>query len=140
MNNTVFHLFGSTAALRYAEQYLRARGYTVSAVPDQTVTHLLLPSPSFESNGLVKGSGHIEDVLKLLPENITVIGGNLNSYKPLAGKSIDLLQDPMYLAENAAITADCAIRIAGNNLPIVFDGCPILIIGWAGSGNVLPAS
>jgi len=134
MNNTVFHLSGSTAALRYAEQYLSDRGYTISSGPSHIVTHLLLPVPSFDSGGIIKGGGHIEDALKLLSEDITVIGGNIPL---LAQKSIDLLQDSLYLAENAAITADCAIRIAGNNLPVVFDGCPILVIGWGRIGKCL---
>jgi len=101
------------------------------------VTHLLLPVPSFDSDGIIKGGGRIEDILKLLPENVTVIGGNLQSSALSAKKCIDLLQDPLYLAENAAITADCAIRIAGNNLPIVFDRCPILVIGWGRIGKCL---
>lgn len=137
MNNTVFHLSGSTAALRYAEQYLSDRGYTISSGPSHIVTHLLLPVPSFDSGGIIKGGGHIEDTLKLLPEDVTVIGGNLLNSGLSAPKSIDLLQDPLYLAENAAITADCAIRIAGNNLPVVFDGCPILVIGWGRIGKCL---
>ena len=137
MNNTVFHFSGSTAALRYAEQYLSDRGYTVSTEPSPAVTHLLLPVPSFDPGGIIKGGGHIEDTLRLLPENITVIGGNLQNFALSAKKCIDLLQDPLYLAENAAITADCAIRIVGNNLPVVFDGCPILVIGWGRIGKCL---
>ena len=137
MNNIVFHLSGSTAALRYAEQYLSDRGYIISAKPSHAVTHLLLPIPSFDSNGLIKGGGHIEDTLRLLPEDITIIGGNLQKTSLAEVNCIDLLQDPRYLAENAAITADCAIRIAGNNLPVVFDGCPILVIGWGRIGKCL---
>lgn len=137
MNNTVFHLSGSTAALRYAEQYLSDRGYTISAEPSHIVTHLLLPVPSFDSGGIIKGGGHIEDTLRLLPEGITVIGGNLLNSGLSAKNSIDLLQDPLYLAENAAITADCAIRIAGNNLSVIFDGCPVLVIGWGRIGKCL---
>ena len=137
MNNIVFHLSGSTAALRYAEQYLSDRGYAISTEPSQTVTYLLLPVPSFDSGGVIKGGGRIEDILKLLPENVTVIGGNLQNSALSTKKCIDLLQDPLYLAENAAITADCAMRIAGNNLPVVFDGCPILVIGWGRIGKCL---
>ena len=137
MNNTVFHLSGSNAALRYAEQYLSGWGYAISPEPSASVTHLLLPVPSFDPNGIIKGGGHIEDTLKLLPEDITVIGGNLQIPGLSAKKCIDLLQDPLYLAENAAITADCAIRIAGNNLPVIFDDCPILVIGWGRIGKCL---
>lgn len=137
MNNIVFHLSGSTAALRCAAQYLADRGYTISTEPSHAVTHLLLPVPSFDPDGIIKGGGHIENTLKLLPENVTVIGGNLQNSALSTKNCIDLLLDPLYLAENAAITADCAIRIAGNNLPVVFDGCPILVIGWGRIGKCL---
>ena len=137
MNNTVLHLAGNTAALRFAEQYLADRGYALSPEPSEAVTHLLLPVPSFDPSGSIKGGGNIEDILKLLPKNITIIGGNLGNTALSAGKRIDLLQDSIYLAENAAITADCAIRIAGNNLSIVFDRCPILVIGWGRIGKCL---
>ncbi|MBQ2785890.1 MAG: hypothetical protein IJF02_05255 [Oscillospiraceae bacterium] len=137
MNNTVFHFSGSTAALRHAEQYLSDRGYTISAEPTHAVTHLLLPVPSFDPGGIIKGGGLLEDTLKLLPEDVTVIGGNLQNSALSAKNCIDLLQDTLYLAQNAAITADCAIRIAGNNLPVVFNGCPILVIGWGRIGKCL---
>lgn len=137
MNDTVFLLSGRTPALRYAEQYLSARGYSVSLKPSQTVTHLLLPVPSFDSGGFLKGGGNIEDILRHLPEDVCVIGGNLQHPALSTKRCIDLLQDPFYLAKNAAITADCAVRIAGSSLPVIFDGCPILVIGWGRIGKCL---
>ena len=137
MNNTVFHFSGSTAALRFAAQYLSDRGYTVCEKPSPAVTHLLLPVPSFDPDGLIKGGGDLNDTIRLLPQNVTVIGGNLQACPLSEECAIDLLRDPLYLSENAAITADCAIRIAGNNLPVVFDKCPVLVIGWGRIGKCL---
>lgn len=137
MNRTVFHLSGNTDALRYAGKYLSDRGYKITSDPSQEATHLLLPVPSFEAGDLIKGGRHLEDVLSLVPENITVIGGNLQNAAPPGRNCIDLLRDPQYLAQNAAITADCAIRIAGSNLPVVFDGCTTLVIGWGRIGKCL---
>lgn len=137
MNRTVFHLSGNTDALRYAGKYLSDRGYEITSDPSQEVTHLLLPVPSFEAGDLIKGGRHLEDVLSLLPDNITIIGGNLQNAALPGRNCIDLLRDPQYLAQNAAITAECAIRIAGNNLPVVFDGCPMLVIGWGRIGKCL---
>jgi dipicolinate synthase subunit A len=54
-------------------------------------------------------------------------------------EGIDLLQDARYLAENAAITADCAIRLAGQGLKTVFRGLPVLVIGWGRIGKCLAA-
>lgn len=139
MNKTILYPAGNTAALRYACQELSDRGVEVVSVPTSNVTHLILPVPSFEANGEIKGGGVLEDILADLPQDVTVIGGNLKHPALHNYKTIDLLQDPIYVSENAAITADCAIRIAGNNLPLVFKDCPILIIGWGRIGKCLAA-
>lgn len=101
------------------------------------MTHLLLPVPSFETDGRIRGGGVLEHILADLPEEITVIGGNLNHPALTGYRKIDLLQDEEYTARNAAITADCAIRVAGTHLPVVFEGCPVLIIGWGRIGKCL---
>ena len=139
MNKTIIYPAGNTAALTYACRNLSDRGVEIANSPAAKVTHLLLPVPSFDADGRIKGCGHPESVLADLPKNITVIGGNLTHPALQAYKTIDLLQDPTYVAVNAAITADCAIRIAGNNLPVVFQDCPVLIIGWGRIGKCLAA-
>lgn len=137
MNGITFYLSGYTAAIRFAGKYLRNFGQNIAPAPTKEVTHLLLPVPSFEANGSIKGGGDLSQTLLTLPEQVTVIGGNLDCTLLQGRNTIDLLQDPLYLAENAAITADCAIRIAASNLPVVFQGCPILIIGWGRIGKCL---
>lgn len=113
------------------------RGILVVDRPDMDVTHLLLPVPSFDDTGRIRGGGVLEHILAELPENITVIGGNLDHPMLAAYLKLDLLHDPYYLAENAAITADCAMRIAGNNLPTVWKDCPVLVLGWGRIGKFL---
>ena len=115
------------------------RGFTVTDRPAPDVTHLLLPVPSFDANGRIRGSSIPEHLLGELPDSITVIGGALDHPILNGYAKLDLLQDPGYLAENAAITADCAIRIAANRLKTVFKGCPMLIIGWGRIGKCLSA-
>lgn len=137
MNNTIIFTAGNTPALRITKEALCERGVIVTDIPAPDVTHLLLPVPSFEADGRIKGGGMIEHILTDLPEHITVIGGLLHHPFLTGYKTIDLLTDPYYLAQNAAITADCAIRIAGKQLPIVFHGCPMLIIGWGRIGKCL---
>lgn len=137
MNTAIFYTAGDTAALQAARQNLLDRGITVVDQPAPDVTHLLLPVPSFEPDGRIKGGGVLEHILTDLPENLCVIGGNLQ-HPALMGYNVwDLLHDPYYLAENAAITADCAIRIAAGKLPAVFTDCPILVIGWGRIGKCL---
>lgn len=139
MNAVILYTAGDTAALRFARQNLLDRGITVvdRCAPD--VTHLLLPVPSFEADGRIKGGGVLEHILSDLPDRVHIIGGNLQ-HPALAGHpTTDLLKDPLYLAQNAAITADCAIRTAGALLPVVFKDCPILVIGWGRIGKCLAA-
>jgi dipicolinate synthase subunit A len=137
MNNAIFCTAGHSGALEYAQKALADRGIHFIHRKDPDVTHLLLPVPSFEADGRIKGGGILENILADLPEDLTVIGGNL-CHPILQGyKTIDLLQDPLYLAQNAAITADCAIRVAGAHLPTVFRDCPVLVIGWGRIGKCL---
>lgn len=107
--------------------------------PSTDVSHLLLPIPSFEADGRIRGGGILEHILADLPEDITVVGGNLHHTALSGYRTIDLLQDGRYLAQNAAITADCAIRVAVQKLPVVLEGCPILVLGWGRIGKCLAA-
>lgn len=139
MGGITFFLSGDTSALRYAGDFLRKKGASIANTPSPEVTHLLLPVPSLDGKGLIRGGGAPEAILSQLPPQVVVMGGMLNhpAFEPYA--SFDFLQDACYLAENAAITADCALHILGNQLPIVLTGCPILVIGWGRIGKCLAA-
>ena len=137
MRKTILYAAGNTSALQFACDFLQQHGSQIAAQPEPDVTHLLMPVPSFESDGRIKGGGVLEHILADLPENVTVIGGNLSHPALRDYKQIDLLQDPAYLAQNAAITADCAVRIAANHLPITLRNCPVLVIGWGRIGKCL---
>ena len=72
----------------------------------------------------------------MLPENVTVIGGNLN----LSEWNVwDLLKDEIYLAQNAAITAHCALKAALPYLSTTLPDTPTLIIGCGRIGKCLAA-
>lgn len=133
MKQPVFCTAGDTAALRNARNILQKLGYTVSAEPSAVVTHLLLPVPSLEADGIVKGGQKLEDVLKTLPEDVTVLGGNLPA---LPCRRIDFLRDEFYLGENAAITAQCTIRLIQQHRDRIADTA-VLIIGWGRIGKRL---
>ena len=137
MNDTIFYSAGSTSAMAFAADALRRQNISIVSAPAPDVTHLLLPVPSFEADGRIRGGGILEHILAKLPEHVCVIGGNLDHATLKSYPKIDLLQDAEYLAENAAITADCAVRIAASRLPVAFSGCPILILGWGRIGKCL---
>lgn len=128
---------GQTQALCHARELLAQQGFSFAAKPDAAVTHLLLPVPSLESDGSIKGGGDLMSLLPLLPDDITIIGGNLSHPMLADRRTWDLLQQEDYLAENAAITAHCAIKLAMQQLPCVLDGCETLVIGWGRIGKCL---
>lgn len=137
MGTHVFYLANRLPSLCAAGEALKARGYGVVERPCEGVTDVLLPVPSLNGDGTLKGGGDLNDLLSQLPKNVTVLGGFL---PPLPGyRCIDLLKDPIYLAENASITAYCALQHAMEALPVTMRNCPVLIIGWGRIGKCLAA-
>lgn len=128
---------GKTAACRYAANFLERSGISLVDHPTPEATHLLLDVPSFAADGTLRGGGELEPLLQMLPPDITVVGGNLTHPALQGYEALDLLQDADYLAENAAITADCALRVAAQQLEATFSDSPTLIIGWGRIGKCL---
>ena len=126
MSEQVFYCAGQTEALAYSVKRLQQNNIRFTNSPDKTVTHLLLDVPC-------KNIEQLPQLLSALPKAVTVIGGNL----PAGCNGIDLLQDSYYLAENANITAHCAVKLALHLLPVTLDRCPVLILGWGRIGKCL---
>ena len=123
--------------MSYCIQFIKQEGFTLVSEHCAQVTHLLLPVPSFGPDGGIVGGGNLSTLLTLLPKEITVIGGNLDRPELDYYTTIDLLQDATYLALNANITAHCALELALDQLPIILDGCPVLVIDWGRIGKCL---
>ena len=119
-------------AIRYAGEYLSEMGLQITRKAAPDISHVLLPVPSFSS-----GDEYLAHVLTDLSDDVIISGGNLNSPLLEGYAAVDFLQDPYYLAENAAITADCTLRIIKNKLTSPLSSCPILIIGWGRIGKCL---
>ena len=136
MKQVLLFPYGQTKALTYACRQLQKLGFLLADKPSQQVTHLLLPVPAFDANGHVKGTGALDPILSQLPADIAVIGGKLSCI-PDRYQKIDLLEDEVYLAENAAITAHCALKLALAQLPCTLDNCPVLVVGWGRIGKCL---
>ena len=135
MSQYIFYPATRSPALWAAGEYLKRKGYGVVNRPCESVSHLLLPVPSFEEDGTIKGGGELTSLLETLPKQVTIVGGFLPDIPE--HKTIDLLKDPEYLAGNAYITAHCAIRLAMLQLPITLRGCKVLILGWGRIGKCL---
>lgn len=137
MDNRRFYLAGHTPALQYASQALMEQGCVLASRPDHSVTHLLLPVPSFEPDGTIKGGGTLSDLLSHLSQSVVIMGGSLDRPELEAYSCIDLLKDPLYTARNANITAHCALRLAMNKLSATMEGLQVLVIGWGRIGKCL---
>ncbi len=137
MKGCCFYTAGYTAATACAVRRLQNAGIPFSSEPDPKVTHLLLPIPSLQDDGMIRGGQALSDVLDTLPKGISVFGGNLPELKGY--KVYDFLKLPTYVAENAYITAHCAVRLIMDKLPMALRGCPVLVIGWGRIGKCLGA-
>lgn len=137
MDKRLIFCAGKTKAAQFAFTYLKSSGLPVTDAPSAEVGHLLLDVPSFETSGSLRFGGSVEKLLASLPRDITVYGGNLKH--PALGdfQTVDFLQDGAYLAQNAYITAECALDVALPYLKITLRDCPALIIGWGRIGKCL---
>ena len=136
MDNVLLYTIGSSVSCQYASALLERAGIALTDHPSPEITHLLLDVPSFDAAGLLRDGTDLKALLRMLPISATIIGGNLNPEYLQDYRKIDLLQDPCYLAKNAAITAECALRAAAPYLKTTFADSPALILGWGRIDNV----
>lgn len=123
---------GITQACAQAAKLLKRAGIPITDHPTPDATGLLLDIPSFRPGG-----PDVARILTMLPPDILVIGGNLDVEELSQKRKLDLLKNEEYLAANAAITADCALRLAGQHLEATFQDTPALILGWGRIGKCL---
>ena len=122
MTETIIYFTEDSAVFRKAAEAMQNLGLCVTNTFSPEATHILLPIPQ-----------------STLPANLpitnqTIIGGNLNDSQH---KCMDLLKDEWYLSKNAMITAHIAVTLSAQQLPIVLEECPVLILGWGRIGKCL---
>ena len=139
MSKYIFYPANRAPVLQATVEALKCRGYGVVEHPCESVTHLILNVPSFDSEGNPKCGGNLEELLAHLPKNLIIVGGNIPEDRFPGYRVLDLLKDPQYLADNAAITAYCALRLAMMELPVMLRGIRVLIIGWGRISKCLAA-
>lgn len=136
MKARIFYTAGYTDALMHAVGIMQKRGCIFAEDLNSAVTDLILPTPAFDADGILKGGGVLTDILAQLPKDIAIYGGNLQNL-PKGYKAFDLLEDPFYLAENADITAHCAVKLAMTKLQVTLKNCPVLVVGWGRIGKCM---
>lgn len=141
IHDRIFCFLGGDSRMRWAETELREAGASIAEYPSDAMTHLVLPLPAFDKNGQIPQGPTLEEVLPLLHSGITVLGGKLGPQEQtLAGTGaavIDYFQDEDLTAANAAVTAEGAIQLAMDHLPVTLDGAQVLVIGWGRIGQLL---
>lgn len=125
MNSKVFTCWGDSPALPYACKKLEEAGFCRIDHPAPEIRFLLTDTPCRKS---------LETILERLPEDVTVIGGNLSAFVPKGTNCIDLLQYEPYLWQNAAITARCALRLACDLEGRTLNRLSVLIVGFGRIG------
>ena len=137
MDKRFVYCAGDTEASRFAHTYLEEAGLPIIDCAGPHIRYLLLDVPSFGENGRMRMGGDIRTLLQILPPDVTVCGGNLEHPDLQNYRIVDFLKDETYLAENAHITAECALDVALPYLPRTMRSCPVLIIGWGRVGKCL---
>jgi len=137
LKEMLFYPVGCSAACEYCAGQLQQLGYAITDHPAPEVTHLLLDVPGFRPDGLLRNGEEIRPLLRMLPPEVTVVGGRLQQPALSEHRTLDLLLDEEYQARNGAITAECALQVTAEKLPVVFSGCPVLVLGWGRIGKCL---
>lgn len=152
-----FFLIGADERQRRLAELLAQRGFCVESWPApgsapagplpaalDRVEAVLLPVPALQPGGAELRAGaplRLETVLDRLRPGAVLFGGGLSGARTLLQarpiRVLDYLEDPLFAAENAAITAEAAICIAMQRLPRTLRGCPCLVLGWGRIGVCL---
>lgn len=137
MEQLLLYPVGCTPACHAAARILKAQGIPVADHVTPEATHLLMDVPSFSGAGILKSGAALEGLLEQLSPKITLIGGMLEGQIPPGWRSMDLLKDEVYLYENAALTAACALRVTAEKTAFSLRGTPVLVVGWGRIGKHL---
>lgn len=149
-------ILGGDARQRYLAQLLQEAGFqtllfgvpglkdTVSSAEEAAVQAdaVCLPTPAVRS-GAITGLDTLTpaQLLGWLPEQAVVFGGGLGAFQTLLQKTntphYDFLQDPVLTIANAAVTAEGAVGLAMQALPITIRDARVLVTGFGRIGKGL---
>lgn len=140
----VISVFGSDARQHFLAELLIEDGFSVVYTCDIVSPGdiLLLPVPTISSDGMLRGTTTpFFQFLHSLPAKTTIWGTGLHNYSEQASvRQIQLYDYNAYedfALQNAIPTAEGAIHIAMQELPItIHNGC-FLVIGYGRIGKVL---
>ncbi len=132
MQKFSFFVHGSGPVQTAIAQSLLAGGGEPAPCPQASL--VVLGVPSLLPDGSLRFGGRLEALLEEARKDALWVGGRLE----IPGRQVlDLLKDEAYLAQNAGITAHCALRLGLTLLPRTLEGCPVAVLGWGRIGKCL---
>lgn len=141
LQNACFSFLGGDNRTPWVRACLEEAGCRVAELSDAGVTHLVLPLPAFDADGDIRGGPAFSALQGALRPGVTVLGGQLDRRRTeleATGVTVlDYFQDEVLTAANAAVTAEGALLLAMEQLPVTLEGTPALVIGWGRIGQLL---
>lgn len=149
-------VLGGDARQRYLSELLSSaqfsvRTFGVPGLPDSAPSALeaasqadavCLPTPAIAS-GAVTGLPDLTpaQLLSALPPDTVVFGGGLGTFRSLLQRTgtpyYDMLQNPALALANASVTAEGAILLALQAMPITLQDADVLLTGFGRIGKSL---
>jgi len=150
-----FAVLGGDARQTWLVRALREKGHTAGTlgVPDTEDTApdaaavlaaaecVILPMPAFSGDCVTGSRIPADSVLAALRPGMAVFGGLLGDWtEPLwdtGARIADYARDEQLAAANAVPTAEGAIRLAMEGLPVTLQGSRCLVVGFGRIGKLL---
>lgn len=139
-NQILFTFLGGDRRMQAARAVIEQAGLQTADWPSPRCTHLVLPLPAF-SGDLVREGPPLAQVLPELGPDMTLLGGMLEPHRKTledtGAKLLDYYNDETLAAANAEITAEAAVSLAMERLPVTLSGTACLVCGWGRIGQLL---
>ena len=144
---TTFLILGGDARMRACAKGFSALGYpaqdlTDGALPEAQLASalraarvLVLPVPLLQGNRIAGTALPLDSVLRLLPDETAAYAGRVPA--PLRARITDYSQMDAFQTANAVPTAEGAIAILMEALPVTLSGAEVLVLGFGRCGRAL---
>jgi len=130
-NNAIFYFTGSDLRSQYAAEALRIHGCHVAEQCPEAADVIVLPM----------GGNVSADLLAKLQPGQVILGGNLGSNTAILTEHglrvMDYYADPLLQCANAVPTAEGAIGLLMEHLPVTLQGSRFLVTGYGRIGSLL---
>ena len=141
LQNAYFSFLGGDGRTPWVRACLEKAGCQVVEISNPKLTHMILPLPAFAANGSITGGEPLAELVARLHPGITLLGGKLEPWRDRLESTgavvLDYFQDELLTAANAAVTAEGAVLLAMEQLPVTLAGTPVLVTGWGRIGQLL---